>query len=733
MTLKNQTKSIIGISFLVTVCLIMMIALNANRFMKNMSDNNSRLYDAFRISELMKSFRSNITALGNKEQSYIVTGDAKFLEEYKVKEMETKVYLQSMEKYFVDKPEEPLFRQLKLLTYKKLMQAKDLSQAMPGIPQMPEEEGNRNESAETLDKINETIDLINESLGETSKGLINNSISYVQSSRNWGLLEVGIGIFATLIAVVILFRDINVRNRLETELRIAKKRADDHAMMKEQFTANMSHEIRTPMNAILGFADLLHKTKLDHTQEEYLSAIRNSSANLLHIINDILDFSKIEAGMLHIEKIPFSISEVIGSLRLIFEEKAREKKLAFHVQADARVPALVIGDPTRLTQILVNLLNNAVKFTQQGSVSLSLDIRELSRDQVKLLFRVKDTGVGIPADKQSGVFERFNQGNPETTRKYGGTGLGLAIVKNLLEMQQGEIRFLSTEGIGTEFSVEIAYAVADGEEVQQKPGSQDKYLNMAEKGSWKILLAEDNLLNQKLTTTLLEGFGLEADVAEHGGLVLEKLKSHRYDLILMDIQMPVLDGYHTTRKIREELMLDLPVIAMTAHSMEGEREKCLSYGMDDYISKPFKEAELYAVVFKYLGAGTGKPLSPVQGPSLTPVPDLSSLYEMTKGNKVFMREVIEIFVAQNPSDLQEFSSAIATANYEAIHTVTHRMKTSVGFIGMTGSLQVLSEIEQLGKKGSGMEEIRQKFNLIKTACEAAVQELTKILKSQEWS
>lgn len=711
----------------------MVIALNANRFMKNMSENNSRLYDAFRISELMKSFRNNITVLGNKERSYIVTGDAKFLEEYKVKETETKVYLQSMEKYFLDKPEESLFRQLKLLTYKKLMQAKDLSQAMPGIPQMPEEEGNEHEGAETLDKINATIDLINESLGETSKGLINNSITYVQSSRNWGLLEVGIGIFATLIAVVILFRDINVRNRLEAELRIAKKRADDHAMMKEQFTANMSHEIRTPMNAILGFADLMHKTKLDSTQAEYLSAIRSSSANLLNIINDILDFSKIEAGMLHIEKIPFSINDVIKSLRMIFEEKAREKKLVFQMQIDARVPALVFGDPTRLTQILVNLLNNAVKFTQQGSVSLSLDVRELSQDQVKLLFRVKDTGVGIPADKQSGVFERFNQGNPETTRKYGGTGLGLAIVKNLLEMQQGEIHFSSTEGVGTEFSVEITYAVAHDEKTQERSDSQNGYLNTVEKGSWKILLAEDNVLNQKLTTTLLEGFGLEADVAEHGGLVLEKLKTHQYDLILMDIQMPVLDGYHTTRKIREELMLDLPVIAMTAHSMEGEREKCLSYGMDDYISKPFKEAELYAVVFKYLGAGTAKPVFSVQEQSSGAALDLSSLYEMAKGNKVFIREMIEIFVTQNPSDLDEFAIAIDTGNYEAISTVAHRMKTSVGFIGMKELLQPLNDIEQLGKKETGMDEIHQTFSLVKTACEAAVQELKKILQRHEWS
>jgi signal transduction histidine kinase/CheY-like chemotaxis protein/HPt (histidine-containing phosphotransfer) domain-containing protein len=726
MALKNQTKSIISISFLVTICLIVFIAVNANRFMKNMSENNSRLYDAYRISELMKSFRSNITVMGNKERSYIVTGDAKFREEYKLKESETKIYLQLMGKYFVEKPEEGLFNRLKELSYQKIMQAKNLSHTMPGIPLMPEEEENQNAGLQTMDSINSTIDLINQSLGKTTRSLINNSITYVQSSRNWGLLEVGVGIFATLIAVIILFRDINVRNKLEAELRIAKKQADDNAMMKEQFMANMSHEIRTPMNAILGFTDLLHKTTLDPVQAEYLAAIKHSSSNLLNIINDILDFSKIEAGMLRIEKIPFSVDETIHTLRIMFEEKAREKGLGFEVMTDSRIPVTVFGDPMRLMQILVNLLNNAVKFTNHGSVRLHVQVEELQEAQVTLQFRIKDTGIGIPADKQADVFERFNQGNAETTRQYGGTGLGLSIVKSLVGLQKGTITFTSKEHSGAEFRVTIAYPVSQeaAKPLEETDAAQVKPFEKR----YKVLLAEDNTLNQKLTATLLTGFGLACEVVEDGAAALVKLERNSFDLVLMDIQMPVLDGYHATQRIRQELKLDVPVIAMTAHSMEGELQKCMSFGMNDYISKPFKEEELYRVIRKYLG-GENRINTDNHKPAPTGKLDLSDLHAMAKGNAQFIREMAEMFVGQNPGDVAELEKAIDNEDYEGISNIAHRMKTSVGFMGLKDLMQPLNGMEQLGKQKQGIAEIRETFIPVKTGCLYAVAELNSLLQN----
>ena len=727
MKLKNQTKIIIAISFLISICLIVFIAINADRYIKNMSKNNSELYDAYRISELMKSFRSNITVLENKERGYVVTGDAKFLEEYKISETEIKTHLQRMEKYFVEKPEEALFFQLKDLTYEKIMQAKDLSHNMPGIPQMGEE-NTENSGLTLMAEINSTVDLINASLSKTTQSLINNSIAYVQSSKKWGLLEVAIGILAMIGAIIILFRDINVRNRLETELRIAKKQADDNAMMKEQFMANMSHEIRTPMNAILGFSDLLYKTDLDSTQAEYLSAIKHSGSNLLNIINDILDFSKIEAGMLHIEHISFNIQELIRSLKIIFEEKAKEKNITFTVITDERLPVSVFGDPTRLTQILVNLLNNAVKFTQHGTVSLTIEIKEMNNNVVDISFKVKDTGIGIPADKQSGVFERFNQGNSKTTRMYGGTGLGLSIVKSLVEMQKGYIHFTSVENKGTEFIVTISYSVSH-KTITGKNEAAQTSLNELQGRSLNILLAEDNILNQKLATTLLRGFGLHVEVADNGQTVLEMLKDMHFDMVLMDIQMPVLDGYHTAMKIRNELQLQLPIIAMTAHIMEGEKEKCISYGMNDYISKPFKEAELYDVVVKQFGTiTTPKTTASINVQSESKIINLDRLYEMANGSNQFIKEMIEIFIEQNPVDLKEIATAIAINDFETIEAVSHRMKSSVGFIGLDYLLVTLTNIENSGSSASGIDDIKKEFEKVKKSSETAIQELKLVLE-----
>jgi len=726
----NQTKSIIGISFLVTIALIVLIALNANRFMKSMSENNSRLYDAYRISELMKSFRSNVTVMDNKERSYVVTGDPKFREEYKLKETETKAYLQVMEKYFAQKPEEALFGRLKTLTYQKMMQAKNLSHTMPGIPLMPEEAGaEKHEDIRTLDEINSTIDLINQSLGTTTKALIDNSISFVRSSRNWGLMEVGTGILATLIAVAVLFRDINVRNRLENELRVAKKQAEENALMKEQFMANMSHEIRTPMNAILGFADLLHKTALDGNQAEYLSAIRTSSGNLLGIINDILDFSKIEAGMLAVEKIPFSLQEVITSLRVIFERKAAEKQLTFRITLDDRLPETVCGDPTRLTQVLVNLLNNAIKFTQQGSVDVEVSVQEISGAEVKLAFIVADTGVGIPLDKQAGIFERFNQGNADTTRKYGGTGLGLAILKSLLSLQNGRISFTSYEGKGSVFRIEIAYALPASNRPLPE-ATTDLRLDRFKK-CWRVLVAEDNVLNQKLTTTLLEGFGLQVDIAENGEVALEKLQQTGYDVVLMDIQMPVLDGYGATAAIREKLKQPVPVIAMTANSMDGELQKCLRHGMNAYISKPFREEELYRVISQFLEDGERQGSHGVAANA--PMAYFDNLYSMAKGDLKFIREMATLFAEQNPIDVDELEQAVSAGNYAQVVQVAHRMKTSVGFMGMPSVMPVLTDIEQHAHKTESIEEIHKKTEFVKAECRKAIEAIRAMQESDNWN
>ena len=735
--LKKYTKSIIIISSLISICLVLFIAFSANYYISHMSKNNTELYSAYRISELMKSFKSNITILESKQRGYIVTGDPKFLEAYKLKESETKTYLKSMEKYFSGKPEEEAFYKLKDLTYKKLMAAKDLSGSINiiGIPG-----GNNNTqdvSINTLTEITNTVDDINDSLSKTTKILLDTSVEYVDASKSWSYLEISLAILTAIAAVIILITDINTRNKLENELRIAKKQADENAVMKEQFMANMSHEIRTPMNSILGFSDLLQKTNLDKTQSEYLMAVKASGSNLLNIINDILDFSKIEAGQLNIEKISFNMYDILESLKIMFAPKALEKQIAFNVHIDKTTPHYVFGDTTRLSQILINLINNAIKFTQQGEVTLSCEIKTIEHDIVQFVFKVKDTGIGIPADKLTSVFERFNQGNTETTRKFGGNGLGLAIVKQLVEIQNGDISLKSNEGIGSEFIVKISYpisyedkhATVEQTNVPLKINS-DKPLN--------ILLVEDHKLNQKLASTYLINFGLHVDLAENGLEAIDKLNIKQYDLVLMDIQMPLLDGYNTSKKIREELKNFVPIIAMTANIMPHEKEKCLSYGMNDYLSKPFKEVDLYNILIANLRnkveSNTVKATANIGSstPAITQYKIINTVHlnALSRGNVSFIKEIVAIFLEQNPIEIKELKQAIKLKDYDTIRSIVHKMKTSVGFIGLEQLLEPLNQIETLAIENVNITSIQLLFNHIKTTCEEAVYELTALIENK---
>lgn len=725
--LKKYTKSIIVFSSLISICLVLFIAFSADFYISRMSKNNTELYSAYRISELMKSFKSNITILERKQRGYVVTGDAKFLEAYKLKESETKTYLKSMEKYFSGKPEEEAFYKLKELTYKKLMEAKDLTSSINNIGVPGGNNTAQSEDINSITEITNTVDEINDSLSKTTKILLDNSEGYVSASKNWSLLEITLAIIAAITAVIILITDINTRNKLENELRIAKKLADKNAIMKEQFMANMSHEIRTPMNSILGFSDLLKKTNLDKTQSEYLMAVKSSGSNLLNIINDILDFSKIEAGKLSIEKISFNVLDLLESLKVMFTPKSEEKQITFKLNIDKNIPTYIFGDPTRLTQILINLINNAIKFTNQGEVKLSCEVKSIEHDMVQLVFKITDTGIGIPTDKTTSVFERFNQGNTETTRKYGGNGLGLAIVKQLVEIQNGDITLKSKEGVGSEFTVRMSYPISYEEKSIITEGKHVS-LKIYSDTPLNILLAEDHKLNQTLAINYLTGFGLHVDLTENGIEVLEKLKEKNYDLILMDIQMPLLDGYNTAKAIRQDLKNNIPIIAMTAHIMANEKEKCLQYGMNDYLSKPFKELDLYTIIQSNLG---NKIKFEKSDEKTFTVINQEHLTVLSRGNKKFKKEVIEIFVEQCPKEIKELEFAITHKNYETIRSTSHKMKTSVGFIGLTQLLPELTKLEDLSNQRHEIEAIKIVFEEIKKISHQAIQELSFLLKEME--
>jgi len=725
---KISTKFIVTVSSLTSIALVIFMAVTANYYITRMSENNNELYKAYQTAELTKAFRSNVGAIDGALKRYMLTGDARFIEQLQVKETELKTQLNALEKYFEGREQSATFEKLRELTYKKLAQAKELKQNM-NLAGMQGADNNE-ESARTLDEINQAIEELNNGLSQTSQVLLNNSVHYLSVSGRWNLLQIAVAVIVALAGILILFRDVNLRNQLEAELRNAKKQAEENANMKEQFMANVSHEIRTPMNAILGYSELLKKTQLSTPQADYLKAISNSGNNLLNIINDILDFSKIEAGKLKIEKIAFDLREQLEAIRLMFGGRAAEKKIELVIESGMNVPPHIFGDPTRLNQVLVNLVGNAIKFTESGGVYLSCELKSLEHEVACLVFRVKDTGVGIPADKLEGIFERFNQGNKETTRRFGGTGLGLAIVKSLVELQNGDIYVKSKDGLGSEFVVTLSFPVSYEQGVA--PTIPKSSLNRFDGLRYSILLVEDNPLNQKLACAFIENFGLAVTVADNGRMAVDALRQHTYHLVLMDIQMPVMDGYTATRIIREELKLQIPIVAMTANVTEGEKEKCLSAGMNDYLPKPFREGELNRMLAAYLPAAPAEKNSSAANNLLdamvgkTTVLDIAELKDLSRGNSKFICEMIEIFLEQNPADVAKLELAVAQGNFQETRALAHRMKTSVGFMALKPLIAPLNTMELLAENHKDLAQIKENFTKIKRDCEISVKELNDV-------
>ncbi len=399
-------------------------------------------------------------------------------------------------------------------------------------------------------------------------------------------------------------QDITERKRAELELLNARKLAENSLNVKELFLANMSHEIRTPMNAVIGFTQLLYETPLTNEQKGFVDAIRFSGDNLLVIINDILDLSKIQSGKMKFEKIEFDLIRLLKSVNTTLTSKAELKGLRLNLDLGPGVPSFVIGDPVRLNQILTNLINNAVKFTERGYVALQVSLKKEHDDSVCIEFNVKDTGIGIPTDKQEHIFESFVQGSNETSRKYGGTGLGLTIVKNLIELQGGSITLSSSPGVGSTFTVALTFEKSSNDNIHVKEEVDLLRMeSLQDLENANILVVEDNHVNQLLVKRVLDKTGCHVDIVSNGLESIESIKTGKYDLVLMDLQMPEMDGYAATTYIRTNLpapLCDIPIIAMTAHALTSEIDRCIAIGMNDYISKPFKQEVLFSKIAKII-------------------------------------------------------------------------------------------------------------------------------------
>ncbi len=413
------------------------------------------------------------------------------------------------------------------------------------------------------------------------------------------LLMMSAGIFIALLGVSIflILRSNRQKQRANRELEAARQRAEQSEKFKQQFLANMSHEIRTPMNAIMGMSGILKRNAHTPEQEKYLSAIAQSSENLLVILNDILDLSKLEAGKIELEKVPFAPRQVISNVRDIIRFKAEEKGLSVEFSIADEVPPALLGDPTRLNQIVLNLAGNAVKFTEKGGVMIRVSAPDKQDARCTLVVDVVDTGIGIPQDRLDRIFEEFTQAYSDTTRKYGGTGLGLTISKRLAELQGGGITVSSEQGRGSTFTVRIPYTIASSD----SPGSSTKRQSPpSELRDLRILLAEDNDFNAMVAQDELADAipGVQVDVAANGRIAVEMAQANAYDVILMDVQMPEMNGYDASRTIKA-LGGDrsrIPIIAMTANVMKEELERCKGAGMDGCVPKPFKREELMGAI-----------------------------------------------------------------------------------------------------------------------------------------
>lgn len=547
--------------------------------------------------------------------------------------------------------------------------------------------------------------------------------------------------------VVIVARDVTTQKRIERELNeaivfaelatsiaeTAQKKAEDAVKAKQQFLSNMSHEIRTPMNAIIGFTKVLLKTELTPKQKEYLQAIKLSGDALIVLINDILDLAKVDAGKMTFEKVPFRMEVSISAMLHMFKTKIQEKNIQLEVAYDPTIPKVLIGDPVRLHQIILNLVSNAIKFTNQGKITVSVGILKEDEENVSIEFIIKDTGIGISAEKLPTIFENFQQASSNTSRLYGGTGLGLAIVKQLVEPQGGSIHVESIEGEGSTFSFILSF-----QKTQEESELEDVITELdSEMNNIKVLVVEDIALNQLLMRTLLDDFGFECTIAANGKIAIQELENNSFDIILMDLQMPEMNGFEATEYIRNTLNSNIPIIALTADVTTVDLAKCKAVGMNDYVAKPVDEKLLYGKIVGLINKSATIDEHEMDGIDLiekVKCTNLSYLSQRTKSNPVLMMEMIALYLEQTPPLISTMKQGLKEKDWDLLYASVHKMIPSFSIMGINVEFENMAKVvQEFARTQQQSEGIPNLVKRLENLCTQACEELKEEYKQMKYN
>ncbi|MES2857332.1 MAG: CHASE3 domain-containing protein [Bdellovibrionota bacterium] len=639
------------------------------------------------ISEI-RGFKASLESAESNQRGYLITAQPVFLETYQIARNDFEKKLSFLKTLTAENPDqrEKLNQLSSVLTEKIQMLERGIDFVKQGEPSKAATLVRDGHGRELMTLLREQLT----ALEETEQAILLTRAT--KAEEDFARTSV-IAIAGLLIAFVLLLfsrflinREIRLREQTETELQVASRKALEASNLKSTFLANMSHEIRTPLNGIIGMSKLLEQTELNDRQRDYVETVKTSSNALLALINEILDLSKIESGKLQLEDATFELKSLLKSTISIVDFSAKTKGLQVATEIAHDVSEFFIGDPLRLRQVLLNLLNNAIKFSERGTITMKVSKRGEADSKATLLFEIVDQGMGLDSETRAKLFQSFTQGDDSMSRKFGGTGLGLAISKQIVEMMNGTIDVESIKGIGSRFFFEVSLKVAKYDDSVQ-PVSFDKMALKNLHGF--VLIVEDNKVNQKVVAEMVSLLGCQSKIAENGELAIEAMKKFDFNLVLMDGQMPVMDGYEATRLIREgragETNKLIPILATTANAIKGDIERCLEAGMNDYISKPISYDDLAFKVEKWM----------TRGKSVIDETAIAKLVQLgTRRGKSLLNELIVLFLNESPKDLQKMRAFMNESNLPEMSAIAHSLKSSAANLGALRLRELAERVER---------------------------------------